>query len=88
MLSGRGTLPSLARWPQSRAAPEPDFNAALAANPDALATFEQLDSANRYSVLYRLRQASTPDKRARKIAELVAMLARGETFHPRRPRRR
>ena len=76
------------RWagayaPQSRAAVEPDFAAALKATPAAEAFFAGLDSANRYAVLYRIHQARTPDKRVAKIAELVAKLARGEAFHPR-----
>jgi uncharacterized protein YdeI (YjbR/CyaY-like superfamily) len=33
-------------------------------------------------VLYRVHQAKTPAKRAAKIAEMVAKLARGGTFHP------
>ena len=55
--------------------------------PSARAFFELLDSANRYAVLYRVQQAKTPEKRAAKIARLVAMLARGEAIHPRRQRR-
>jgi uncharacterized protein YdeI (YjbR/CyaY-like superfamily) len=39
-------------------------------------------------VLYRVHQTKTPEKRAAKIAEMVAKLARGETFHPRRGRTR
>ena len=77
------------RWgaayaPQSRAAPDADLEAALDAEPAARALFDALDSANRYAVLYRVHQAKTPDKRAAKIAEMVAKLARGETFHPRK----
>lgn len=80
------------RWaaayaPQSQAAPDDDLEAALDAEPSARALFDALDSANRYSVLYRVHQAKTPERRAAKIAELVAKLARGETFHPRRARR-
>jgi uncharacterized protein YdeI (YjbR/CyaY-like superfamily) len=77
------------RWaaayaPQSQAAPDDDLKAALDAEPRARALFDALDSANRYSVLYRVHQAKTSEKRAAKIAEMVAKLARGETFHPRR----
>lgn len=77
------------RWaaayaPQSQAAPDDDLKAALDAEPRARAAFDALDSANRYSVLYRVHQAKTPEKRAAKIAEMVAKLARGEAFHPRR----
>ncbi|MGH7074434.1 MAG: YdeI/OmpD-associated family protein [Stellaceae bacterium] len=79
------------RWaaayaPQSQAAPDDDLKAALDAEPSARTLFDALDSANRYSVLYRVHQAKTPEKRAAKIAEMVAKLARGETFHPRRRR--
>jgi len=38
-------------------------------------------------VLYRVQQTRTPEKRAAKIAEMVAMLSRGETVHPRRAKR-
>jgi Bacteriocin-protection, YdeI or OmpD-Associated len=77
------------RWaaayaPQSRASPDGDLEAALDAEPSARALFDTLDSANRYSVLYRVHRAKTPEKRAAKIAEMVAKLARGETFRPRR----
>jgi len=43
-----------------------------------------LDSANRYAVLYRVQTATKPETRLRTIEKLVAMLARGETIHPRR----
>jgi uncharacterized protein YdeI (YjbR/CyaY-like superfamily) len=77
------------RWatayaPQSQAVADDDLTAALKAEPSAQVFFDALDSANRYAVLYRVHQAKTPEKRAAKIAELVAKLARGETFHPRR----
>ena len=80
------------RWeaayaPQARAAPDDDLIAALDNRPAARICFDELDAANRYAVLYRVQQAKTPEKRAAKIAELVAMLARGETFHSRKPRR-
>jgi uncharacterized protein YdeI (YjbR/CyaY-like superfamily) len=73
---------------QSQAAPDPDLDAALDAEPAARRLFDALDAANRFAVLYRVHQARTPQKRAAKIAQLVAMLARGETLHPRRARRR
>ena len=80
------------RWasayaPQSQAEPDQDLKAALDAEPAARAFFDALDSANRYAVLYRAHQAKTPESRAAKVAELVAKLARGEAFHPRRTRR-
>lgn len=80
------------RWesayaPQSKAQPDQDLKAALDAQPAARWFFDGLDSANRYAVLYRAHQARRPESRAAKVAELVAKLARGETFHPRRTRR-
>jgi uncharacterized protein YdeI (YjbR/CyaY-like superfamily) len=65
----------------------PDLARALAAEPAAAATFEELDAANRYAIVYRLESVKRPATRERKLAEYVAMLARGESLHPRRPRR-
>jgi len=59
-----------------------DLAAALAADPEASAMFELLTKANRYAVLYRIETARRPETRARKVGELVAMLARGDTIHP------
>ena len=72
---------------QSKAAPDADLNAALDAEPAARALFDALDSANRYAILYRVKQAKTPERRAAKIAELVSLLSRGDTIHPRRAKR-
>ncbi len=72
---------------QSEAAVDADLNAALDAQPAARELFDALDSANRYAVLYRVHQAKTPQKRAAKIAEMVAMLSRGDTVHPRKAKR-
>ena len=69
---------------QREAAPDADLIAALDAAPAARRLFDTLDAANRYAVLYRVHQAKTPEKRAAKIAQMVEMLARGETIHPRR----
>jgi uncharacterized protein YdeI (YjbR/CyaY-like superfamily) len=80
------------RWdaayaPQGRAALDPDLAAALDARPEARRFFDSLDAANRYAVLYRVHQTKGPERRAAKIAEIVARLASGEAFHPRRKRR-
>jgi uncharacterized protein YdeI (YjbR/CyaY-like superfamily) len=74
------------RWdvayaPASRAEPPPDLVAALGANPKAAAFFATLTGANRYAVLYRIGAVKTPEARARKVAQFVAMLERGETIH-------
>ena len=80
------------RWdaayaPQSTAVPHADLKAALDADPYARQVFDALDAANRYAIIYRVHQAKTAEKRAAKIAELLAMLRRGETIHPRSTRR-
>jgi uncharacterized protein YdeI (YjbR/CyaY-like superfamily) len=57
-----------------------DFAEALAARPAALDYFESLGNTKRYSFLYRIRDAKRPETRARRIAEYVELLARGETL--------
>ena len=59
-----------------------DLASALAANPAAKTTFDRLNRANRYAVLYRVTTAKRDETRARRVEQLVAMLARGETIHP------
>ena len=60
-----------------------DLAAALAAEPRAQAMFELLTSQNRYAILYRSMRPGA-DTRARRVAQFVAMLARGETVYPQR----
>jgi uncharacterized protein YdeI (YjbR/CyaY-like superfamily) len=60
----------------------PDLAEALEANPTARSMFDLLTSRNRYAILYRLNKAKRADTRSRRIAEYVAMLARGETIYP------
>lgn len=60
----------------------PDLVAALAADPAAAAMFDRLGAANRYAVLYRVTTAKRAATRQRRVEQLVAMLARGETIHP------
>jgi uncharacterized protein YdeI (YjbR/CyaY-like superfamily) len=77
-----------AAYASQRTAVAPDdLKAALDENAPAKKLFDALDSANRYSIIYRVNQAKTAEKRAGKIAELIAMLNRGETIHPRRTKR-
>lgn len=59
-----------------------DLAAALAAEPAAQARFDSLSAQNRYAVLFRVTTAARPETRARRIAQNVAMLARGETAYP------
>lgn len=60
----------------------PDFQAALDKSRSAAAFFAKLDSANRYAMLWRIQTARTPVLRAKRIAEVIAMLKKKETFHP------
>ena len=74
------------RWesayaPASRAELPSDLQQALDSNPKASAFFATLNSRNRYSILYRIGNVKRAETRARKIAEFVAMLDRGETIH-------
>jgi uncharacterized protein YdeI (YjbR/CyaY-like superfamily) len=61
-----------------------DVAAALAADAAAAAMFGRLSSQNRYAILYRVGAAKRADTRVRRIAQYVAMLARGETIYPQR----
>ena len=74
------------RWaaayaPASSAKVPADLQDALDGNPRAAQFFATLKGANRYAILYRIGSVKRPDTRARKIAEFVAMLERGETIH-------
>ena len=62
-----------------------DLAAALRANRAAQAMFDHLTSRNRYALLYRIGAAQRPDTRARRVAQFVEMLVRGETIYPQGP---
>lgn len=59
-----------------------DLQRELDARPKAKAFFAELNSQNRYAILYRLQDAKKPETRARRLAKFVAMLEAGETIHP------
>lgn len=63
-----------------------DLRAAIEANPRARKTFRTLGRQNLFALAFRTNNMKTPAGRAKKIAALVAMLARGETIAPERPR--
>ena len=63
-----------------------DLQAALDAQPPAKAFFATINASNRYAVLWRIQTAVKPETRARRIAQLVDMLARGETVHIFKPK--
>jgi uncharacterized protein YdeI (YjbR/CyaY-like superfamily) len=80
------------RWeaayaPQSKAAVPDDLQTALDRNPRAKSFFSELDSANRYAILYRVHEAKKAETRAERIKKYVQMLAQGETIHPMKARK-
>lgn len=66
----------------SSAAVPDDLQAAFSRHPKAAAHFANLDSRNRYAILFRIQTVKKAETRARKIKEYVAMLERGERLHP------
>ena len=79
------------RWEQAydgaRTATMPDdLQAALDANAAAKAFFATLNTTNRYAVTWRVQTAVKPETRARRIVQLVDMLARGEAIHIFKPK--
>ena len=51
------------------------------AMPAAKAFFATLDCKNLYSIYYRLQTAKRPETRAKRMAQILAQLDRGERFH-------
>ena len=72
---------------QASAVVPEDLLLALVASPAAAALFAELDSANRYAIIYRIGALKKAETRAKKIADFVADLERGRTPHPRKPQR-
>ncbi|HEX8754314.1 MAG TPA: YdeI/OmpD-associated family protein [Solirubrobacterales bacterium] len=66
---------------QARAAVPEDLRRELDSRPAAKRFFEELDGANRYSILYRLDDAKKPQTRERRLRKFVEMLERGEKVH-------
>jgi len=69
--------------PSTMAVPD-DLAAALQDNPRAGRAFAQLDSQNRYGILYRLHHAKKADTRRRRLAEFIRMLEAGGVLHERK----
>jgi uncharacterized protein YdeI (YjbR/CyaY-like superfamily) len=59
-----------------------DLQAAIDAEPKAKAMLEKLSAQNRFALAFRTHNMKTEAGRKKKIADLVAMLKRGETIHP------
>ena len=75
------------RWQAAYAPPSqvtipPDLMAAIEAEPEAFETFRILNRQNVYSLAYRTMNVKTAAARARRIAEFVDLLKRGQTVHP------
>lgn len=70
---------------RTSAVPE-DLIAALDAAPKAKAFFSEINASNRYAILWRIQTAVRAETRARRIVQLVEMLARGETVHIFKPK--
>jgi uncharacterized protein YdeI (YjbR/CyaY-like superfamily) len=59
-----------------------DLQRELDADPAAKAAFAELDSRNRYAIIWRLNDAKRPETRARRLEKYLAMLRDGERLHP------
>ncbi|HVI04356.1 MAG TPA: YdeI/OmpD-associated family protein, partial [Enhygromyxa sp.] len=58
-----------------------DFLAALKSNRAAKQFFATLDRRNLFAIYHRLQTAKRPETRKKRIASMIADLARGKTFH-------
>ena len=54
---------------------------ALDASPQAKAFYQTLDRRNLFPIYYRLHTAKKPETRAKRMAQMLAQLERGERFH-------
>ena len=59
-----------------------DLIAAIEGEPAASAMLEMLSAQNRFALAFRLHNMKTEAGRRKKVADFVAMLARGETIYP------
>ena len=66
--------------------PPADLLAAIAADPAAQKTYDGLSSQNRFALTFRTISLKTAAGRKKRIADYVAMLARGETIYPQKAR--
>jgi uncharacterized protein YdeI (YjbR/CyaY-like superfamily) len=64
------------------ASPPEDFLQELSKNKKAEAFFKTLNKANVYAIVYRLETAKKPATREKRMKMILAMMERGETFHP------
>ncbi len=74
------------RWDRAYASPSrttipADLQREFDKNPKAEAFFRTLDSANRYSILFRIQTAKRAETRAARIQKHIEMLLRHEKIH-------
>jgi uncharacterized protein YdeI (YjbR/CyaY-like superfamily) len=67
---------------QSKMTVPEDLEEALNKNKKAKAFFATLDSANRYSILFRLHDAKKAETRLKRLQQFISMLEKGEKIHP------
>ncbi|WP_439593640.1 YdeI/OmpD-associated family protein [Microbacterium sp.] len=70
-----------AAYRQSDGEIPPDLQAALDADPAIAAAFAAQSAQNRFAMAFRVSSLKRPESRAARVAQYVAMLARGETIH-------
>jgi uncharacterized protein YdeI (YjbR/CyaY-like superfamily) len=61
-----------------------DLQKALDEHPKAKAFFATLNSQNRYSILFRLKQLKREETKKKRIGEYIVMLEKHETIYPQR----
>ena len=75
------------RWAAAYDSPKnitvpPDLQAAFDKTPRLKTCFDTLSSQNRYAILFRLHGAKKPETRAKRLAQFVEMLSKGEKIYP------
>jgi uncharacterized protein YdeI (YjbR/CyaY-like superfamily) len=66
---------------QSQISVPDDFQAMLDVNPAAQAFFDQLNSLNRYAILYRITSAKKAETRQKRMEKFIAMLNADEKIY-------
>jgi uncharacterized protein YdeI (YjbR/CyaY-like superfamily) len=66
---------------QGTATAPDDLQQALDADPRLASAFSDLDARNRYAIIWRLNDAKRPETRARRLAQYLDMLRRGDRLH-------
>lgn len=75
------------RWEKAYDAPSTmtipeDFLIALSKNKKAKDFFEKLNKTNMYAIVWRLQTAKKPETKIKRMNAILAMLSKGEKFHP------